>query len=587
MSLIARNIVFLFFCSMVLMSCGSGGGSSASDGDSNTDDSLDADLFLQPDVEFYIKTLQFRSFYHPGATHYELYYNADGASGFSQLATNVPDDPDSPAFDFEISVHDFDWSNALFMIKACNASSCLDSNPISLSGQSAEAIGYFKASETSDNDEFGRSVAISGDGSTLAVDGRNNSVWVFEKINNEWQQQQILTQENNVPSAANVSISISDDGATLAVGGYRGKAYIYVRNNNTWEQQAILQASNISTIDDLASFQGNPVSLSDDGNTLAIGIPYENSSATGIGGNETDLSLTDAGAVYIFSRTGSSWTQQAYLKASNTGQEDRFGYAVSLTEDGNLLAVGAPFESSASTGINGSQAAAEIEAGVEYIAGAVYIFSRSGSAWQQSSYIKASNTGVADRFGEAVSISNDGNTLAVGAAHEGSVSSGIGGNQADDSLIQAGAVYLFTYDNGNWGQNAYIKAPNPDLDDQFGISLALSNNGSRLLVGTRYEGSIATGVNGDLFNNSFGGAGAAYLYKNTTSGWVQTAYLKPSNTDQVPDNAKILHFGYGLSMAQDGQTIAIGASKEGNIGAGIQGSQWVGRGLRRGAVYLY
>ena len=141
----------------------------------------------------------------------------------------------------------------------------------------------------------------------------------------------------------------------------------------------------------------------------------------------------------IFVRSGATWSQQAYIKASNTGQEDWFGVRLALSGDGNTLAVGAPNEDSAAQGINGRQTN---DSATE--AGAVYLFTRSGAAWSQLAYVKGANTEAFDEFGGAVGLSRDGRTLVVGAKGEDSSARGVNGNQADNSLDEAGAVYVFT-----------------------------------------------------------------------------------------------------------------------------------------------
>ncbi len=133
---------------------------------------------------------------------------------------------------------------------------------------------------------------------------------------------------------------------------------------------------------------GSSVALSADGSTLAVGAPDEASAATGIGGNQADNSAPGAGAVYVFTRSGTAWSQQAYVKASNTDADDRFGDSVALSADGSTLAVGAVVEASAATGIGGNQADNSAQD-----AGAVYVFTRSGTTWSQQAYVKASNTG--------------------------------------------------------------------------------------------------------------------------------------------------------------------------------------------------
>ena len=120
-----------------------------------------------------------------------------------------------------------------------------------------------------------------------------------------------------------------------------------------------------------------------------------------------------------------------------------------------------------------------------------------GSLAEAVGYVKASNTEMDDSFGYSVALSGDGNTLAVGALKEDSNATGIGGKQADDSASGSGAVYVFVRDGaGAWSQQAYVKASNTGAYDEFGYSVALSGDGNTLAVGTRYEGSNATGIGG-------------------------------------------------------------------------------------------
>jgi trimeric autotransporter adhesin len=193
-------------------------------------------------------------------------------------------------------------------------------------------------------------------------------------------------------------------------------------------QYAYGKASNTGSRD----YFGYSVAL--DGDTLAVGAYLEDSAATGVNGNQADDSAAWSGAVYVFRRSGTGWVQEAYVKASNTGVSDGFGHSVAL--DGDTLAVGAPGEKSAATGVNGNQA--DDSAGSS---GAVYVFRRSGTVWQQEAYVKASNTGTGDFFGDSVAL--DGDTLAVGAYLEDSAATGINDNEADNSATNSGAVYIF------------------------------------------------------------------------------------------------------------------------------------------------
>src|SRR5437899_3038218 len=193
--------------------------------------------------------------------------------------------------------------------------------------------------------------------------------------------------------------------------------------------------------------EGHGVALSGDGNTLAVGAPYENSGAKGINGDQNDNSVYNAGAVYIFVQRNNNWSQQAYIKASNPGQSYKFGFHVSLSQNGNTLAVSAPGEASAAKGVNGDQNDKSIP-----LAGAVYVFTRTGTTWTQQAYIKASNTGEpgvgdqfpeGDQFGFSIGLSADGNTLAVGAMGEDGGATGINGDQKDNTQQGAGEVYSF------------------------------------------------------------------------------------------------------------------------------------------------
>ena len=204
------------------------------------------------------------------------------------------------------------------------------------------------------------------------------------------------------------------------------------------KQVAYIKASNAKMGDHFGNggtLEGHAVALSGDGNTLAVGAPYESSSAKGINGNQTDTSLYSAGAVYVFVRTNNAWSQQAYIKASNPGQSDHFGFVVSLSQNGNTLAVSAPGEKSAAKGINGDQSDDSIPN-----AGAVYVFTRTGANWSQQAYVKASNAEADDHFGWTVALSSDGNAVLAGAPHEDGGSTHVNGNQADNSVGNSGAV---------------------------------------------------------------------------------------------------------------------------------------------------
>ncbi|TDJ68499.1 MAG: hypothetical protein E2O39_13155 [Planctomycetota bacterium] len=146
--------------------------------------------------------------------------------------------------------------------------------------------------------------------------------------------------------------------------------------------------------------------------------------------------------------------------------------------------------------------------GVQIDAGAAYVFVRSGTSWSQEAYLKASNTDVGDEFGWSVTVSGD--MVVVGAIREDSDSTGVNGNQNDNSDIEAGAAYVFVRSGTSWSQAAYLKASNTDADDRFGSSVSVS--GDTVVVGARLEDSNAMGVNGNHGNNTAPDAGAAYVF---------------------------------------------------------------------------
>lgn len=320
---------------------------------------------------------------------------------------------------------------------------------------------------------------------------------------------------------------------------------------------------------------GNSVALAADGDTLAVGANGEDSGAADINGDESDNSATQAGAVYVFTRSAGSWAQQAYLKASNTEAGDQFGWSVALAENGDTLAVGAVLEASSSTGVNGD----ESDNGATG-AGAVYIFTRSAGAWAQQAYLKASNTGLGDHFGYSVALAANGDTLAVGAPLEASSTTGVNGDESDNSATGAGAVYVFTRSAGIWVQQAYLKASNTDTGDIFSVSVALAADGDTLAVGAFREDSNTTGDNGDESDNSATDAGAVYVFTRSAGAWAQQAYLKASNTNAGDE------FGL-VALAADGDTLAVGAYLEASIATGVGGDESDNSAAQAGAVYVF
>lgn len=194
----------------------------------------------------------------------------------------------------------------------------------------------------------------------------------------------------------------------------------------------------------------------------------------------------------------------------------------------------------------------------------------------QSAFLKSSNRDAGDAFGAAVAISGD--LLAVSSVSEASKASGVNGDQSDNTLPAAGAVYVFVRENGEWHQDAYIKAINPGINDHFGSSVALS--GDTLVVGAPQEDSYPDGKPDPINNDNAADSGAAYVYVRSGGVWSFQAMLKAGNGAR-------LSLDFGCAVAIDGDTIVVGARQERNTGVGINPPYQTSYGNLNGAAYVF
>jgi len=373
-----------------------------------------------------------------------------------------------------------------------------------------------QASDKQADDFFGFSVSISGDGNTAIVGAQGEdtggssagSAYIFTRSGGVWtQQQKLLSSDIQGGDYFGYSVSISSDGNTAIVGAYledtggtsAGAAYIFTRSGGIWTQQQKLLSSDIQGSD----YFGFSVSISGDGNTAIVGAYLE------------DTGALNAGAAYIFTRSGGVWSQQQKIQASDKQADDRFGYSVSISGDGNTAIVGSRYEDTGATD-----------------AGASYIFTRSGGIWTEQQKIIASDAEAGDWFGFSVSVSGDGNTAIVGAYGE------------DTGGTYAGAAYIFTRSGGVWTQQQKIQASDQQGDDYFGYSVSISGDGNTAIVSALYEDTGSTN------------AGAAYIF--TRSGGVWTEQQKIQSSDIQAND----FFGYSVSISSDGNTAIVGAHNE-------------------------
>lgn len=358
---------------------------------------------------------------------------------------------------------------------------------------------------------------------------------------------------------------------------------------------------------------GRKLVLSSDGNILAIGATGED------GDNATDASnnnATDAGAVYVFVRSGATWVQEARLKAAVVDQGDSFGASLALSADGSRLVVGAPGEDSGAFGPNAA------DDNNLPGSGAAYVFARQApasaqragdlvrvpSAWAQEAFLKPTSRQSNGRFGYSVGMSEDGRSVAVGSIRASVFQGGVSvfeevtGQWAETAVIsqpdpraggfglalamsgdgktlvigapeeeQSGAVYLFQRESVNWVQQARLSSPaSPDAPADakqlFGEALALSRDGRVLAVGAPGDVRTFGGVFADLppGNNSWTrDVGAVHVYKKVGADWVPDAYIKASNS------ASEQFFGQSVALSGDGTLLAIGAPGEFGVAKGV------------------
>ena len=477
-----------------------------------------------------------------------------------------------------------------------------DPLPVDLLSQQA----YVKASNTGVDDRFGWSMAASGDtvvvgapfedsnASGVNGDQANNSAgnagaaYVFVKTGAGWVQQAYL-KASNAGTGDNFGQSVAISGDTLVVGAHledsdatgvngsgsnnnasgSGAAYVFVRNGGGWSQQAYLKASNTSGGVKPDQF-GWSVAVS--GDTIVVGAYLEDSSATGVDGDQLDDGAFDSGAAYVFVRNAGIWSQQAYLKASNTGSADTFGASVAIS--GDTIVVGAASElageDSFGSGVSGDGLGNAISN-----SGAAYVFVRQAGAWSQQAFLKAVNPMTGAEFGRSVAISGD--RIVVGAIKENSGATGVDGDPFNNGAPNSGSAYEFVRSGGSWSVGAYLKASNTGAGDFFGASIALS--GDTLLVGAIRERSSATGIDGDGTNNDLSRAGAAYAFTRVGGTWSQLAYLKASNTGASDE--------FGNAVALSGDVAVVGAWLEDSSATGANGNQADDSALQSGAVYAY
>lgn len=194
--------------------------------------------------------------------------------------------------------------------------------------------------------------------------------------------------------------------------------------------------------------------------------------------------------------------------------------------------------------------------------------------------LKASNAGADDQFGWFTAISADGNVIVVAADKEDSSARGVNGPQANDAAVDSGAAYVFRRTNGVWTQEAYLKSPISEAGDRLS-GVAISADGTAIVISTWGESTSLTGVNPATSNNVAPDSGAAFLFRRVSGQWQQEAWFKASNTEADD------RFATGLAINADGTVLALGARNEDSAATGLGGSQTSNAAADSGAVYVF
>ncbi|MAG35748.1 MAG: hypothetical protein CL878_05825 [Dehalococcoidia bacterium] len=356
------------------------------------------------------------------------------------------------------------------------------------------------ASDPSANGRFGAAVAISGETVVIGAPDKNantGAAYVFVRTGSTWSQQAKLTA-SDAAASDRFGIAVAVSGETVVVGApdrnaSAGAVYVYVRSGATWSEQQRLVASDAASNDRF----GAAVAVS--GDTAVIGSPEKNGST---------------GMAYAFVRSGTTWSEQRQLTASDAAANDSFGIAVSFETD--TAVVGASGDNS--------------------LTGAAYIFTRSGTIWSQQQKLTASDAAGGDEFGWSVALHDT--SIAVGAR-----------NDSHSSANLAGAVYAFVQTGSTWSEQAKLTAADAAANDRLGYAVAAEGD-------TVVSGAVFAGVGAQT------AAGAAYAFVRSGTTWSQES--KATASDAAADD----NLGWSVAFSQNTTVVGVPLDDDGGASAG-------------------
>ena len=365
------------------------------------------------------------------------------------------------------------------------------------------------------SDMWGSFVEISADGNYVAVGapyennvggsyiGSVGSVKIYNKSGSNWTQQQQIRASNQATTKFFSVPAFNSDGTYLVVGAYsnstgQGSIYIFTRSGSTWTQQQEITSSDIANGD----YFGFSVAMNSDGTYIAVGAYGER---------------TGVGSVYVFNRSGSTWSQQAKIAPSIGNAANMAGAGqLSISDAGDYIAFGAPLEN----------------AGGQSSGGKAYIYTRSGTSWSEQASFTSSDVAAIDRFGYSIAINSDATYVVVGAYLD------------DETVSNSGSAYIFTRSGTSWSQQAKINGSAPSATAVFGISSDISSDGKYVLIGARsgQVSSVETGL--------------AYVFERDGTSWSEIKKLSASNGGNGD------YYGWAVALSDDAAIAVVGAKHE-------------------------
>ena len=378
-------------------------------------------------------------------------------------------------------------------------------------------------------DSFGLAVALDEDTAIIAAkgDGTLGTAYVFVRIGSTWSEQAKLVPADG-STGGGYGHSVAIDGETVLVGrrdddeagSQAGSVHVYIRSGTAWSEQAKLLARDAGAAD----LFGTSVAL--DGDTALIGACHDDHHGA-----------SGAGSAYVFVRSGTTWSQHAKLVADDAQAEDDFGWSVSISGDTAL--VGAPggddshWEAGSAyvfvwSGTSWNQQAKLLAGSPEYHSalgfivsisgdtamlgapnryfgshakvGAVHVFERSGTIWNEQALLMASDLATGQHFGSHLALSGD---RAV-----------IGRHVSTESMPTV--AYIFERQGHVWEQQAKLEAHDGEAEDYFGISVSVS--GDSALVGAFADDDLGPTSGSAYVFSHLDPPGSGYCFGDPGSG---------------------------------------------------------------------